>query len=116
MNGGKMWQHVNGHAIHGTHEAYERDEGGNVINEVQVTSTHHQMMRPTDAAHILVTAHEATWLENDTLKTKAEFHHDTESVYYPNTKSLCFQPHPEIPGYQECTDLYFRLIKRCLGL
>lgn len=115
MNGGKLWQHVNGHAIRGTHVAYVLDEGGNVIEEVQVTSTHHQMMRPTEDADILVTANEATWLENDTVKTKAIGMQDIEAVYYDKTKSLCFQPHPEY-GVQSCTDLYFQLIERTVGL
>lgn len=119
MNGGKMWQHVNGHAIHGTHVAYEVSAMGKIINdEVQVTSTHHQMMRINkEVDHLpLVYAHEATRLENGSERVDAKDHDDVEAVYYPNTKSLCFQPHPEFPGYDECTELYFRLIKRCIGL
>lgn len=115
MNGGKMWQHVNGHAIHGTHVAYELNEDGEILNEVQVTSTHHQMMRAGQKAILLSIAGEATWLENAEGKVKASGT-DVEAVYYSAARSLCYQPHPEIPGYQECTDLYFRLIKRCLGL
>lgn len=121
MNGGKMWQHVNGHAIHGTHVAYELPRfihKTHLIQEVQVTSTHHQMMRINKKVdHLpLVIAHEATRLENGSERIDAKDHDDIESVYYPNSKSLCFQPHPEFPGYQECTDLYFRLINRCVGL
>lgn len=122
MNGGKMWQHVNGHAIHGTHVAYELPEHFShktqVINEVQVTSTHHQMMRINKKVdHLpLVYAHEATRLESGSERVDAKYHDDIEAVYYPTTKSLCFQPHPEFPGYDECTALYFRLIKRCVGL
>jgi hypothetical protein len=116
MNGGKMWQHVNGHAIHGTHVAYVIGVDGDVIDEVQVTSTHHQMMREGERGAVLVRANEATWLENDTIKTKADpGYPDVECVWYPDTNSLCFQPHPEY-GVQSCTDLYFQLIERTIGL
>lgn len=118
MNGGKLWQNVNGHAIRGTHVAYvypkEFSNKTQLLEEVQVTSTHHQMMRPADGAVLLVGANESTWLENDEGKFRADVQ-DIEAVYYDSTKSLCFQPHPEY-GVKSCTDLYFQLIERTLSL
>jgi len=52
MNGGKMWQHVNNHAIGGLHEAYCHV----TENFLFVTSTHHQMMRPAENAEIIAVA------------------------------------------------------------
>lgn len=115
MNGGKLWQNVNGHALHGTHDAYLLDEDGRVIEEVQVTSTHHQMIRPTDWAEILVSSNEASRKEND-KESVAGDGHDCESCFYEGTQSLCFQPHPEYLKHVECTELYFNLIKRTIGL
>lgn len=115
MNGGKLWQNVNGHALHGTHTAYVLGEVDNVIDEVQVTSTHHQMMRPTERATTLVVATEATRKENDKESHETNGN-DCESCFYEETRSLCFQPHPEYLKYVGCTELYFNLIKRTIGL
>lgn len=111
MNGGKLWQNVNGHALHGTHVAYEIATNGDVINEVQVTSTHHQMIKPTNKALILVVANEATRKESYKESIPADGV-DVESCFYNDSKSLCFQPHPEYLKHKGCTDLYFHLLKR----
>lgn len=110
MNGGKMWQHVNNHAIGGTHDAFCH------ITETvyAVTSTHHQMMRPARHAKILLTAELATTKE--TAEEVVEgLGIDTEAVYYPDTMSLCFQPHPEYVSINhECRNLYFDYLDRIL--
>ncbi len=110
MNGGSMWQHVNNHAIASTHTAYDyRDK------EVQVTSTHHQMMRARAGAMLLLSAKETTVFE-DCDGPRANMEHclaptikpDVEAVVYEDTSCLCFQPHPEyVPINHECQDLYF---------
>ena len=95
-NGHKLWQNVNNHTRN--HDAV--DFNGNIIH---VSSTHHQMMRPTGEEGIdyllLMTASESTVKEScdESLGVGSpEFEKpDVECVLYPQTRSLAFQPHPE---------------------
>ena len=118
MNGGKMYQHVDNHAIHGTHEAVDKESG----KIVQVTSTHHQMMRPTENAIILCVAHLAETRQSVSgsvvvddggicLRTNSA---DTEAVFYEDTKCLCFQPHPEFNrlAIGDTREYFFELLNR----
>lgn len=116
MCGGKLFQHVNGHAIAGTHEATDMATG----RIVQVTSTHHQMMRKGPTGKVLAFAQQSGFRHHvdsgevvNVPWTIAE--PDVEVVHYPEHLVLCFQPHPEY-GYTECRDYYFELLNRCLGL
>lgn len=107
MNHGKLWQHVDGHTT-GEHPLIDK-KTRNII--CQVSSTHHQMMRPFEG-RVLAVAKEATFLENYNSKygcTLTE-HEDIEVVYFKTTNSLCFQPHPEFHGYEECRKYYFNLL------
>ena len=112
MNGGKMWQHVDNHAIASTHGVYD-EETGRII---QCTSTHHQMMRPaSNGESVAVASPKRTricWGDGHIggQHTGA----DIEVVWYQETLSLCFQPHPEFE-VQGCEDYYFELIERYLG-
>src|SRR6185437_341954 len=78
MNGGKMWQDVNNHAIMGHHklELFKGDEVGQQFFEV--TSTHHQMMRAGEGGEILAIAELATRFAHDGNDPKPNF--DTEIV------------------------------------
>lgn len=110
MNGGKLWQNVNNHAIHGTHEAY-----CSVTALVyQVTSTHHQMMIPAASGQLLLHAAESSVRESASQAyPRGVEEKDTEAVFYPATKSLCFQPHPEyVRITEECQELYFTYLHR----
>lgn len=93
MCGGKMHQHVDGHATGKMHGIITTD--GDVIS---VTSTHHQMMIPSDNAVVLATA-------------KIVGDEDTEIVYYPDDSVFCFQPHPEF-SKGSCQDLYFKYLDK----
>lgn len=95
MSGGKMVQHVEGHANGKMHKA----EGivYPCLNKIDVTSTHHQMMVPGINATVLMVADIVGYA-------------DTEAVFYPNTMALCFQPHPEFPGADECRKVYFNYL------
>jgi hypothetical protein len=114
MNGGKMWQHVNGHC--GSHVARvevppfnKGRKGEDLRRTITVTSTHHQMMIPTEDAIILATALEATEKTNVayTKLNKGEEEPDTEVVAYQDTHCLCFQPHPELAiATPECVDFF----------
>ncbi len=117
MNNGKMWQDVNHHGS--PHPAVI--VGFN--KTIEVSSTHHQMMKPdhfTDSI-ILLTANESTKKEYmsanhvvSRLVTKDYPEDDVEAVYYPRSNALCFQPHPEYPGYDDCQDVYFWFIHNYL--
>jgi gamma-glutamyl-gamma-aminobutyrate hydrolase PuuD len=108
MNGGKMWQDVNNHTS--PHDLMDLDSK----ELIRVTSTHHQMMRPSHEAITLAVAKEATEKVSPSHFARNASNHweDAEVVFYPKTKSLCFQPHPEYSGCPDCTDYFFELIGR----
>lgn len=134
MCGGSLWQDVNNHGMSTGHIAYDLDR-----NElVNVSSTHHQMMIPGEEGKVLLVAGMSTRREKC---RKVNFHdkrpvsqylaqknfqyqknnlvytdEDVEAVIYPECKSLCFQPHPEFPDFDKCTDLYFIYLDQHLGL
>lgn len=98
-NGGSMFQHCDGHAIHGTHKATILDTG----KVVDVTSTHHQIMRPNrKEAVILMVAEKLGTYKLHRQLSDGKFStvdrpddDDIEAVYYEGSNSLCYQPHPE---------------------
>lgn len=114
MNGGEMYQDVNGHAIIGTHSAIDKFTG----EMFQVTSTHHQMMKPSRMGLVLVTANESTFKEECPFPGKTVRHltknEDVEVVYYNESNSLCFQPHPEHPGHNELAKRFFDYVEEYL--
>lgn len=124
MNGGKMWQDVNNHAIAGTHSVHCEYTDSNL----QVSSTHHQMMNPHESGIVLCRAALSTRKENYPMDsghsvpnrivpdhTKVAGGDDVEVVFYPETNSLCYQPHPEIMGEDsDCRKHFFKLVKELL--
>jgi GMP synthase-like glutamine amidotransferase len=107
MSGGKMYQHVTNH----TRQHYIEDiiSGSHIL----VSSTHHQMMWPSDDAEPVAVAHnEGTreWMDGAIIKREPS-NTDWEVVFYPSTKCLCFQPHPEFEGYYDMTTYFFSLIE-----
>lgn len=116
MNGGTLWQDVNNHGR--SHRVVDVE----TKEVVPVSSTHHQMMRINVKTGLRVAAtNQATrktgfgtsWETNTIpLLTTSQILYDDEVVWYKNTRSLCFQPHPEYDGYPECTDYFFRLLDR----
>lgn len=115
MNGGRMWQDVDHHAIHGTHEAQC------LISEevVDVTSTHHQMMIPADDGQVVMYAYLSNWrttMQNGYASTqkRGDDEPDVEAVYYEKTSCLCYQPHPEyVDGNEEH---FFMMLEETLGV
>lgn len=109
MNGGKMWQDVDNHAISGTHKAMCKYWG-----EVMVSSTHHQMMRPSAEGEVLVSADLSSYKMN-AEGTFAGKGNDCEVVYYGPTKSLCYQPHPEIVNEDhQCRRHFLMLVDKLM--
>jgi len=99
LSGGNLIQHVTNHAILGTHKIH-------LINEdvdVDITSTHHQMMYPfyMDKNKYQIIAKSTidlstTYLNgNDNEKNLSNDFVEPEIIYYNQTNALCIQGHPE---------------------
>ena len=116
MSGGSLWQDVDNHAIYGVHAALDLA----TERMVDVTSTHHQMMRVGSNGEVLVEAYEATYydcMKDGKVEQYTELGTgDVEAAYYGTTGCLCFQPHPELHGAESTRTLYFELLQRHLGL
>lgn len=111
MSGGQMYQDVSEH----THDHYITDVDTGML--IFASSTHHQMMRPGPGSELVAIANEGGWKEY--MKDGIPFRDpvesdDVEVVYYPLTKSLCFQPHPEFDGFDELQDYFFHVVKKHL--
>jgi carbamoylphosphate synthase small subunit len=115
-NGGEMWQHVNkhgsSHRLINLLPAKKRIQG----EELLVTSTHHQMMIPSEDAEIIGIAMNdtktgglATEYVSASERERPKF--DTEIVWYEKTNSLCFQPHPEYLPKSSLEDYFFELVE-----
>ena len=90
MSGGKMKQHHPGHMMGqqrvrtiGPHSKF-----------FTAHEDHHQVILPTTEGFVFLRA-----VVDDVV----------EGVYYPHTKSFCFQPHPEW-GHKETKDLFFSFL------
>lgn len=108
LNGGSLWQHVNNHTR--SHDLMDCKTG----ECLSVTSTHHQMMRPSPKGEIVALASESTTKKayKQTVELGKPTMEDVEVVWYKESKSLCFQPHPEYQGNGACTDYFFELLER----
>jgi gamma-glutamyl-gamma-aminobutyrate hydrolase PuuD len=108
MSGGRMWQDTDRHGRY--HKLRDLLTGKDHF----VSSTHHQMMRPSGLAEIVAVADESTYRMAATAhNVKAvEHYQDIEVLYYPVTKSLCFQPHPEYDDAGETEKYFFELLER----
>jgi gamma-glutamyl-gamma-aminobutyrate hydrolase PuuD len=115
LNGGDLWQDVNGHAMWGTHEAVDLETD----NVVEVTSTHHQMMRMNDSGGLVVMkGYTGFEVKEHMLGDDVEAlgcKDDIEAVYYKETNTFCFQPHPEMRGAPECTEYFFLKLQEFFG-
>lgn len=118
MNGGRMYQDVDGHGIGGTHAMVDVDDG----TVYQVTSTHHQMMRPSKKAVILgIATNLATRKEycdvGGGIIVEREDLIDVEAVIYKGSKCLCYQPHPEYGVIDnECRKAYVKYLNLLMAL
>jgi len=93
MNGGTLIQDVFNHAISGTHTIIDR-EG----NRIEVTSTHHQMMNPSGKYELLAWASGLSpvyYTGHGKWYPKNNKHIEPEVVWFPKSKSLAVQYHPE---------------------
>lgn len=118
LSGGRLWQHVNNHG--GRHQLKDIATG----NHYDVSSTHHQQMRAGPGGIVVAECRRSTMKACEgqvwdatkstnlaSLKDRV-VGQDIEVMWYPDTKSLCFQPHPEYGGFEACTKYFFHLIDR----
>lgn len=128
MNGGTMYQDVDNHGT-GMHDA--KIVGSQV--HIKVTSTHHQMMylnwHKDAEVKLLLVANESRKkiamstkdygkYPVETKRTPGSAPTDIEAAFYPYTRSLCFQPHPEYEGahVKDTLDIYFSFLEKyCFG-
>lgn len=96
MSGGRMYQHVTDHGR--AHTITDTRTG----ETVYVSSTHHQMIMPSEKAAIIATAVTGSnreWYDGQVFR-KDISDTDIEVVFYEHTKCLCFQPHPEFTSVE----------------
>lgn len=94
--GGSIIQDVSGHTLYNTHKIKLL----NTSKTIEVTSTHHQMMYPFNTNHELLAvsenlSHYYKVGSKEDVKELISKHGEPEVVYYPDTKCLAIQGHPE---------------------
>lgn len=109
-SGGAMYQDVTGH----TQEHWITDVSTG--QEVWVSSTHHQMIKPSKKGLLVAFStipSTREWFEGNIFK-RDESNTGNEVVWYEHTKSLCFQPHPEFnaPHHQQMREYFSSLLSR----
>lgn len=114
LNGGRLWQHVTNHGR--SHPVL--DIATNKLR--MVSSTHHQQFRPALDAVIVATAQLSTakfadqlqWFKPKGDRDKSKEATDYEVLWYPATRSLCFQGHPEYSDPKDTEAYFFELLRR----
>ena len=111
LSGGKLIQHVEGHATGHQHEIEVHYEGHSNPTTRLITSTHHQMMYPFNLENNKYNllgwtkvSRSMIYLdgEDKQIKIPSKFV-EPEIIYYPDTRSLAIQGHPEFPGCNKNT-------------
>jgi gamma-glutamyl-gamma-aminobutyrate hydrolase PuuD len=114
-NKGSLWQDTDNHGYY--HEVTDV-----ITGSVHITnSIHHQQLRLTDKAELIAYATESTkkecekfkWFKGQTSVIPEEplADKDVEAAWYPDTKSLLIQWHPEVGG-KDSTSYFFNLMDR----
>lgn len=108
MNEGKLWQDVNNHA-NGMNHPVKDSKTGKIMHNM--TSTHHQQMIAGPKALVLAVANLSTRKDSESqqvlIENPSEWD-DMEALWYEDSLSLCFQPHPEF-NHGECRDYFLEL-------
>lgn len=112
LNGGTLWQHITNHGY--AHDIVDL-RTGKIYN---ASSLHHQEMIPPEGAEILAVANRAackydkddqlvsfTPADNALLEGK-----DVEVVWFPKTRTLGIQGHPEYMPRSDFADYCFELV------
>lgn len=108
LNGGKLWQHVDGHeGNHGIRTMGPEKYQGYYLMTTEVTSSHHQVIIPPRHGNekhnpYFITAVAANtgkdegsrrWMRNSTDKRLPD-RQEVEGIWFPNTNSFGVQFHP----------------------
>lgn len=113
MAGGKLVQHIDGHAMSGYHDMTTIDN-----QTFQVSSTHHQMILPPDDA-ILVgwsTERRSRYYYGEDGKALKDIpEKETEVVFWPKLRAVGMQYHPEVmwkenKGFRYAAELCIRFL------
>ena len=110
LNGGSLWQDVNNHGsgVHMVTDFVTQEE-------VLLNSLHHQQMRPTDKAEVIAGCHLSTVKDGYAAywsKSPGSEDVDVEAAWYADTKSLCFQPHPQLQIDGPTGNYFMSLLER----
>lgn len=120
MNGGRLFQDVDKHALFCTHQAtiirVDLLDGYGFDGNIAVTSTHHQQIHDNIGEVVL-----AAWLstakhsEHGLVDDGNAYAWDVEAIWHPTTRSFCYQPHPEYctPAH-DCQKFYFQALRKLL--
>lgn len=112
LEGGSLWQHVTKH--YGDHPITDVFTNENY----RTTSIHHQMMRPPENVPHQVIA--VTSLSDYKVSERDEWRKylskddhsiDPEIVWYPDSRALCVQGHPEYASKSDFASYCTRLVK-----
>lgn len=104
MSGGSMYQDVSDHCW----DHYIEDV--TTKKTLLVSSTHHQMMRPSSTATLIGVSYlegkRTRWDGEKFISEVSDV--DYEVVLYEHTRCLCFQPHPEFTSdrYKDMRDYF----------
>lgn len=111
MNGAKLVQDMDGHT-----EPHMTKLFG-FPKDVMVSSTHHQMMMPdANTNHMVLMRNKALTTYKESCSPRGVVYsctnslEDIECVFYPDTDTLCFQPHPELAD-DDCRKAFFYCIR-----
>lgn len=108
MNGGKLFQDVDGH--YGEHTMWDRKNKRVLLG---VSSVHHQMCiaNTEGGMDIIAEAHTSSkrWLNPD--KCESGHKRDLEAFFYRDTCAFGVQGHPEYSGYPEFTLWALKMIE-----
>lgn len=112
MSGGRMYQHVDEHCR--SHFITDLESG----EQVYASSTHHQMMMPSSDAVLVASSAlhgQREWFDGQIARRDVA-DVDNEVLFYPGTKCLCFQPHPEFnhEAYESLQVYFFACIDKYL--
>lgn len=119
MNGGSLYQEVNNHTTSHLANIEISEDKLELPKQILVSSTHHQMMKlQKNKGELIMTARESGRRESmnpsgtSSICSIGVGHQDVEAIYYDDTRSLCFQPHPEydIGGQGELRMVFLKLV------
>lgn len=103
LNGGSMYQHVDGHAG-ANHEVIDV-KGRRPI----ICSVHHQLMKPAPNSMLVAWAEGVSSRRFEVDDPVPHDGIDPEVLWIEEDKALLFQSHPEF-GPTSCTDYFFNLV------